>query len=303
LKGVESLNMRKFGYFIKCGFECFVLKREKPIVAGIALTDVCNLHCSHCVVNNKGRGHYPYDRIVAWLKHFYKKGARIIYFQGGEPFGWHDKEKTLDDLVGAAKSIGYYKVAVASNGTYPIATESDIVWISIDGVPEHHDEIRGKGVYEEVMKNIRDSAHPHICINTTLNTVNYRDVGKVIESIGKNPKIHGISVNFHTPYPGVEGLLLSREQKVEVAEQVIALKKAGYPVLNSISGLRALAGGNYKRPLWTIEMVEQDKINRCCWGSDYGDEVCKNCGYGIIAEMSQVFRFNPESILHAFKLF
>lgn len=295
--------LREFSYYLSYGFDCFVLGKRKPIVAGIGLTDVCNLQCRHCVVANSGRGHYSYEKILEWISLFYKKGARILYFQGGEPFGWSDGVKKTNDLVRAAKAAGFYKVAIASNGTYPVETEADVVWISLDGTAQQHDGIRGEGVYERIMKNIGSSSHPNICVNTTINTINYKDIEKVIKIIGENPRIRGISVNFHTPYPGVEDLLLSAEMKMEVVERVINMKKKGYPVLNSVSGLKALAAGNYKRPLWMIQMVERDKVNECCWGSDYGEKVCKNCGYGVIAELSQLLKLKPDSIIHAFKLF
>jgi MoaA/NifB/PqqE/SkfB family radical SAM enzyme len=297
------LKIKELTYYLGYGFNYFILRKKNPVVAGIGLTDVCNLQCKHCVVANSGRGHYTFEEIIKMQRLFYDKGARILYMQGGEPFGWADKDKRLNDLVREAKAIGYFKVAIATNGTFPIETEANAVWISIDGVPQHHDEIRGNGIFQKVMENIKKSSHPNICFNMTINSINYKDVKEVVQIAADNPKIRGISVNFHTPYPGVEELFLPMDKRKEVIQLVIELKKQGYPILNSVSALKALSHGNYDRPSSMIQMVEGDKINVCCWGRDYGNKVCEKCGYGIIAEFSQIMKLKPDSLVEALKLF
>lgn len=289
-------------HYLKFGFECFILQRRKPIVAGISITDLCNLQCKHCVVANSGRGHSSFEKIISWMKLFYSRGARILYFQGGEPLAWSDSSKKLNDIIREARAIGFFKTAVATNGTNPIETEADIVWVSIDGMGQRHNEIRGKNVFEEVIKNISRSSHPNININMTVNLLNYQDVENVIRLASDNSNIRGVSINFHTPYPGVENLFLPMKERAGVVERVILLKKMGFPVLNSTSGLKALMQGDFKRPIWMIQMVEQDQIFECCWERHSG-KACEKCGFGIIAELSQLLQFKPSSIIHAFNLF
>ncbi len=293
---------REVLYYLTFALECFVLGRRKPLVAGIPLTDACNLSCRHCVVANQGRGHHSYRRIQGWMQLLYRRGARILYLQGGEAFGWREGEKTLDDVVRLARRMGYFKVAAVTNGTYPIETEADLVWLSIDGTRPVHDRIRGDGVFDRVMTNLAASSHPRIYANLTVNRINRDDVDAVVDLVASHPKLRGMSVNFHTPYPGVEDLALTGEERAAVIERVLQLKKRGYPIVNSPAGLDRLKHGRYRRPVWLIQMVEQGEVFECCWGRAY-EGVCSRCGYGVIAELSGLSAWKPAGALQALALF
>ena len=55
------------------------------------------------------------------------------------------------------KPIGY-----TTNGTTDIVEDSDVVSISLDGPEEIHDEIRGDGAFEKLMKNLdKVTANPY----------------------------------------------------------------------------------------------------------------------------------------------
>ena len=73
------MKLSQLAYLAGFGFRALVLRQKRPIIAGMPLTDVCNLQCKHCVVANVGRGHYPFARIEQLLQHFYALGVRIIY--------------------------------------------------------------------------------------------------------------------------------------------------------------------------------------------------------------------------------
>ncbi len=295
------MNPRHLFYYLRYGLECYVLGRRKPIVAGVPLTDICNLHCKHCVVAHAGRGHHSIERIRGWMQLLYDRGARILYLQGGEAFGWSDDGKKLDDVVRMARRMGYFRVATVTNGTYPIETEADLVWLSIDGTARVHDEIRGRGTFARLEKNLAASSHGAIIANMTVNRLNSAEVAAVVRYAAENPKLRGISVNFHTPYPGVEDLALPRPERAAIIEGLLELKKQGLPLMNSEAGLRLLQTGAYERPVWMIQMVEQGDVFECCWGRTI-DGVCNNCGYGVIAELSALTRLRPASIAHALRL-
>jgi MoaA/NifB/PqqE/SkfB family radical SAM enzyme len=289
-------------HYLSFAFGHVVLGRRKPLVAGVPLTDACNLSCQHCVVANQGRGHYRFETVRDWIELFYRRGARILYLQGGEAFAWKDGQRTLDDVVRLARSVGYFKVAAVTNGTWPIETEADLVWVSIDGTPAVHDRIRGDGVFAKVAANLEASAHPRLYANLTVNRLNQGDVEAVAEFVASHPKVRGLSINFHTPYPGVEDLALSMESRAEVIDRVLRLKKQGYPIVNSTAGLRLLKHGRYRRPISTIQMVERGEVFECCWGRGT-DGVCDRCGYGVIAELSGLLSLRPASLVGALALF
>jgi MoaA/NifB/PqqE/SkfB family radical SAM enzyme len=253
-------------------------------------------------VANKGRGHYGFDRIKQTMQDFYDRGIRILYLQGGEIMTWSDGDLTVDDVIAEARKIGFFKIATVTNGTFPINLTSDMVWVSMDGTEEVHDAVRGKGAFKTVIKNVRDSIHKNIVINITINTINMHCIGELIKFISGESNVKGISVNFHTPYPGVETLALNQEQRCNVLNVIMELKKKGYHIFNSWAGLKRLYTGKYERPVFMINLMENNRVYECCWARDEKD-VCDKCGYGIIPELSAIQSMDGRAIMDAFKMF
>ena len=296
------MGPRQLAYFARYGFETFLLRRRKPIVAGIPLTDVCNLRCRHCVVANVGRGHYSFAKIEQLLRNFHRLGVRIIYLQGGEIMTWADGSQGVGDVIRRAKALGFFKVAVVTNGTLGICDEADIVWVSVDGSQGVHDAIRGEGAFAKLMHSLAETRHPNVNANMTINRLNVGEVERVAALVREVPALRGISFNFHVPYPGVEDICLPLAERAAVIDRILALKREGHPVLNSRAGLKALKQNRWRRPLWAIQLVENDRIYECCWGREQPG-VCEKCGYGVIAEMSQIFGGNIFAALRSLALF
>src|SRR3972149_10370792 len=108
------MKPRELAYLAGYGFKTFVLRQTAPIIAGMSLTDVCNLHCQHCVVANVGRGHYPMEKIEEALRHFYRLGVRFMYLQGGEIMTWRDGDRDVNDVIRQARGIGFFRVLVVA---------------------------------------------------------------------------------------------------------------------------------------------------------------------------------------------
>jgi MoaA/NifB/PqqE/SkfB family radical SAM enzyme len=299
VRGLTAL--RELVHYAGAGIKT-LLGRASPLVAGVALTDVCNLQCKHCVVANAGLGHYPFERVEHWLRTLYGRGCRILYLQGGEPLSWRDGARGVDDVIRLARSIGYFRVAIPSNGTLPLESEADLMWVSVDGTEATHDEIRGPGVYARVMANVATSSHPRIMANMTVNSLNKGEVEAVVRDVAARPGFRGISINFHTPYPAVASLAVPRAERTGILALVAALKREGLPILNSRPALRAMATGKYARPVTLVNLVERDQVFECCWGRDE-EGVCEECGYGFIAELSSVLAMRPGAMLQALRLF
>ncbi len=296
------MRPHEIAYLGLWGFKTFVLRQRKPIIAGMPLTDVCNLQCKHCVVANTGRGHYSFAKIEQFMQHFYNIGVRILYLQGGEIMTWQDGNKNASDVIRRAHEIGFFRVAAVTNGTLGLPTEADLIWVSLDGSEPVHDAIRGAGTFAKVMQNLQSSQHKRINLNMTINRLNAGEVEAVASIAKQLSSVHGVSFNFHTPYPGVEDIALSLKERAVVIDRILNLKRLGLPVLNSEAGLKALKENTWRRPVPIIQLVEQDRIFECCWGREQPG-VCEKCGYGIIAELSQFLNGNITSVLHSFSLF
>jgi Fe-coproporphyrin III synthase len=296
------MKFSQIAYLGIYGFKTFILRQKKPIIAGIPLTDVCNLQCRHCVVANTGRGHYSMARIEEFLQHFYKIGVRILYLQGGEVMTWQDGRLNVNDVIRRARQIGFFRVAVVTNGTLGLPEAADLVWVSIDGSEKVHDSIRGAGAFARMLQNVKAAASRRVNFNMTVNSLNSAEVEAVAAIAAQTPSVRGVSFNFHTPYPGVEGLFLPLEQRAAVIDRILKLKRRGLPVLNTLGGLKALKANQWRRPIPLIQLVENDRIYECCWGREQPG-VCDKCGYGIIAELSQVMNGNIMTIMGSLSLF
>jgi MoaA/NifB/PqqE/SkfB family radical SAM enzyme len=287
---------------LRFGIDWFLLGKRRPLVAGVPLTDSCNLSCAHCVVKNGRMGHHSFERICGWIDDLYTAGARFLYLQGGEIVTWEDKGKGPNDVIAAARKRGFMRVAAVTNGTLPIDLDADAVWVSVDGPEEVHDSIRGEGSFAKLWNNVSTSSHPGLYANITLNSVNASFLEETVRAVEKIPGFRGMSINFHTPYQGVENLNLPRANRQELVSRILALKKSGHHILNSRAGLKNLGTGKYKRPIWMIRLVEQGRMFECCWGREQPG-LCERCGYGIIAEMAAMAQLKPSAALQALSIY
>jgi len=296
----RSLTFSQTLYYARFGLG-LLTGNKRPIAAGVPLTDSCNLACSHCVVRNGTLGHHSFKRICGWIDEMYRAGARVLYLQGGEILLWKEGALRPNDVVTAARKSGFFKIAAITNGTLPIDLDVDTLWVSVDGPEEIHDAVRGQGTFKSLVDNVQACSHPRMYANVTINTVNAPRLDDTIAAIERINRFRGISINFHTPYPGVEPLALPQEQRVAVINRLRALKRTGHRILNSAAGLKLLASQRYKRPINMIRMAEQGRLFDCCWGREHPG-VCERCGYGIIAEMSAMAALRPSSLWSALHL-
>jgi MoaA/NifB/PqqE/SkfB family radical SAM enzyme len=236
------------------------------------------------------------------LEYAYREGSRFVDFEGGEPLLWTDGENTVNDLIRTAKQIGFFSSTITTNAQFPFQDSvANTVWVSLDGVGEVHDTIRGKGTFAQAEKNIALCRHPSVCVNMVINTLNETNVVQMIEYVKNNPHLQSVSLNFHTPYSGTEHLFLQWEKRERVIDEIIRMKKAGYPILNSVSGLKLMKHLKFKKRCWISNfiLVDGTRLPECAGKMA---KVCDKCGYGMSAEMKSIFDFKPDTILAGLKL-
>ncbi|MBD3308404.1 DUF3463 domain-containing protein [candidate division KSB3 bacterium] len=296
----EFKHFRHYDYFLSYYLQSR-LGRKKPILAGMKLTYACNLTCAHCPFWQKNGESLAFDQAVSCMKTLHKWGVRILIIEGGEPFLWRDGPHDLRDIVSEARKL-FFSVGVTTNGTFPITTDADIVWVSIDGLKDTHDQIRGES-FEQAMANIEASAHPKIYAHVTINTQNWQEIPALVRFL--STKVQGITIQFHYPYNGLEDPLFpSADQRKHVLDTLIDLKKQGLPVIDSYACLNALKANTWKCQSWMIANVDPDgQMTRGCYIKNRGTISCDHCGFAAHTEISLAYNGILEAMLVGKKVF
>ena len=294
----DSVKTLLFG--LKYMANYWLIGKDPPLICGLVLHNKCNLRCRHCTVVDRQTTAMSFDETVHVIDAFYTRGGRCLYLEGGEPFIWQDGPYSMEDVVIYAKEKGYYAVIIYTNGTKPIKSEADTIFVSVDGLQKTHDELRGKS-FDKIMSHIRQSNHPSIYINYTINSVNNDDIAGFCEYVSRIPQIQGIFFYFHTPYYGYDDLFLGPEKKKEILLEILELKSR-YKIINSRPGIKSAMRNDWKKDLDICSVYEDGKFFRCCRESNHG-EICKDCGYLSYAEIDQTLKLKPGAIANALKYF
>ncbi|MCQ2299270.1 MAG: radical SAM protein [Bacteroidales bacterium] len=281
--------------------------RQKPLQTVLFITNACNLRCKHCALaqdaekNGTTNLHKSYEQIKEELEYSYNLGSRFVDFEGGEPTMWRGQKEgrtlTVNDLIALAKEIGFYSCTITTNAQTDFAgSAADSIWVSLDGVGPVHDDIRGNGAFAKLEKNIAACGHPAVSVNMTVNNRNYTNVEEAIRYVKANPNIRLISFGFHTPYAGTEHLFLDWQKRADVIDRIIEMKRQGYPIMNSVSGLKLMKTARFKKQCWVSNFILPDGTRLTeCTGKTAG--VCDQCGFGMAGEMRSVFDFKIDTLL------
>ncbi|MDL2308294.1 radical SAM protein, partial [Bacteroidales bacterium OttesenSCG-928-C03] len=272
-------------YLANWFFNARILGKKRPLQSVIFISDRCNLRCKHChVVDEHNPVDKSYEQVREELQYSYDQGSRFVDFEGGEPMIWRDGDYTVNDLVTLAKEIGFISTTVTTNAQLPFDhCIADSMWVSMDGVGMFHDEIRGEGSFDRLSKNINALTRRCVSVNMVINSRNHSNVPAVMEFVKNSPVIASVAFNFHTPYAGTEYLFLDWEIRRQVIDQIIQYKKKGYPIMNSISGLKRMKDNDFRKYCWVTNFILPDGTRLTeCTGKTAG--ICDQCGLCMAGE-------------------
>ena len=85
---------------------------DRPWAAHLYVTDQCNLDCHYCNEYDNSVPHPDTADLKRWMRKIRELGVARLGFQGGEPLLHPD----IVELVRYAKSLGFYKVSMSTNG-------------------------------------------------------------------------------------------------------------------------------------------------------------------------------------------
>lgn len=273
-----------------------LLNQKRPILAGMKLTHRCTLKCRQCPYWQRSAQDLTYLQIQSLLPELHRWGVRILILEGGEPLLWRDGDHSVKDIIREARNY-FYCVGVTTNGTLPIDVDADVVWVSIDGLRDTHNMLRGDS-FDRIINNIRMSGHPKIFANVTINRLNVLEIPELVRFL--SPLVRGITIQFFYPYPESENLLLSWEERVWVLDELTKLKKAGFSVSDSRLALEVLKTNRWTCEPWMIANVEPDgTLNHGCYlkNRTADGDPCKLCGFAAHTEISLAYQLHWSAIM------
>ncbi len=159
-----------------------------PLTVGWDITHMCNLKCKHCYANagKKGKKEFSLEEVKKIIDELNSLGTMLIALAGGEPLVRQD----IFEIISYIKSKGM-EVFINTNGT--LINENTIkklidvginnIEISVDGLKEDHDFIRGEGTFDKVLDalEICEKYNVKVGIMSTLFKHNYKNIPNFID--------------------------------------------------------------------------------------------------------------------------
>lgn len=292
--GWYAHQARRAGWYARYAWRAAVRRRVDPLFYGVALTDRCNLRCGGCRIPSLARPDLTWEQLNTVLQSAHRRGFRELYFTGGEPLLWRDGNRTVDDAVRLGRELGFYHVHLYTNGTLGLASSADLVWVSMDGLPQTFEQRRGQH-FAEVEAAIRAPGHPPVAALYVIDRVTQDGVEPFLRWVrGTTLPVTGVMFYFHTPYYGYDERFLDATERTPVIDRLLACLRQDLPVLNSRAGLLALRSGNWKRRTTAAAVVDADGESVCCRAPDW---CCPDCGYAACTEIVEALRLRPSAML------
>ena len=237
------------------------LGMKTPVFGGHKLTYNCNLKCKMCPFWRRSSENLNTQTEKEILRQLYNSGVCAVGFEGGEPL----LRKDLAEILAYSRSLPLH-TSLVTNGTLlksridEIAPYiSGIVFVSLDGLEKTHDRIRGvNGCFKRAIEGITAARKKvSITINTTMMAENIYDV----EDTVKLAKDLGVKIvlSLAHEYHSIEASAPQVDEIKKVAQQLIELKRKGYPIMNSTSYFKVIAKEkSWKCKPWSVVNIGTD---------------------------------------------
>lgn len=153
----------------------------------------CNLNCSHCgsSAGSPRKDELNTDECFDLCEELAEFGCEDVSLMGGEPFlreDWFQVAQCIKDL-GMNLNFVSNGISLDEHIDRIARLEPKVVGISLDGMEETHDSIRGEGSFEKAIRALKLLKREEIqtTVITTLSKLNYEDLPEMKNLLlGKN---------------------------------------------------------------------------------------------------------------------
>jgi radical SAM protein with 4Fe4S-binding SPASM domain len=170
----------------------------------LQLTDRCNLQCRHCYLGESGHQDLSFEQVLRVMKEFEEMQGLRLLLSGGEPL-LHPQFWRINDLL-----TDYdFRAVLLSNGnliTKEVAKKLQVreVQVSLDGMKEGHEMLRGRGTFRKALKAIDHLQEAGIQLSVA--TMIHKGNSKEFDSLAGLLESKGIR-EWNVDVPCMEGRL------------------------------------------------------------------------------------------------
>lgn len=227
---------------------CKLTGRKEPVFVCFYLTNRCNLRCRYCfVVDDKIdkeilSAEFTREEAFRFVDEFYSLGTRMMFLLGGEPL----LHKHIGDIVDYIVRKGIV-LHVVTNGTLlaervEAVKKAHAVCVSLDGVGEVNDCLRGEGVYERAMAGLKKAREKGVrCrIHSVVSRSNLQRFEEMAKLAGELGVPLTVSPSTHIGGTDVEPLRITDDEYRGFWTKYRELKNQGYPIGNTFKAIDAV---------------------------------------------------------------
>lgn len=245
---------------------------KSPVIAGHKLLYRCNLECKMCPFwRREDEELLALPDEVRIMDALARAGVSFLGFEGGEPL----LRKDVADILREAHAR--FHTSLVTNGWLlehrlpEIAPHLDLLFVSLDGIGETHDRLRGiPRSFERAVQGMRASrSEVPTLISHTVTKDNLDHAEKVVE-LAERLDI-GLTVQIAYDYTTADPMSPDRDRLRPTIERLRDLRKSGAPLMESPGYFDAILDSWYGgrpwrcKPWLTINIDPSGRIVLPCY--------------------------------------
>lgn len=143
----------------------------------LQITNQCNLRCRHCYIDGAGSAELGLKQIRRVLGEFQEMQGLRVLVTGGEPLLHSDFEAINDLLPGFFLRTVLFTNGLLLTGSVLDTLNVDEIQISVDGLEEGHDALRGAGTFARAIAAVRAARERgfEVSVSTMVHAKNLND--------------------------------------------------------------------------------------------------------------------------------
>jgi len=224
---------------------------KAPVLAGHKLLYRCNLECKMCPFwRREDEELLSVPQEIRMMDALARAGVSFLGFEGGEPLLRRDVGEILKE------AHARFHTSLVTNGWLlehrlpEIADHLDLLFVSLDGIGETHDRLRGiPRSFERAVQGMRASrsAVPTVISHTV--TRENLDHAEPIVELAERLDV-SLTVQIAYDYRTADPMSPERERLRPTIERLRDLRKSGAPLLESVEYFDAILGSWYSGKPW-----------------------------------------------------